>query len=404
MTEATPILGLLLGLMACVISFLLYPPVLRFARKKNIVDNPDARKLQREPVPVLGGLVVFVSFALTMPVAYVLFGTKKLVVGFIAVMMMTVIGIWDDLKNLPAAFRFVVEIVMVWLLMQFGGFYINDLHGLWGVNEISFWWAAPLSIFAGVGLINAINLIDGVDGYSSGYGIGASLVFATALFRVQAYAAAACLLILAGALLPFFLHNLFGKKSKMFIGDGGTLLLGTAMTIAVFYFLHSGSPCAALEQDGVGLVAFTLAVLAVPVFDTLRVMTLRMARGNSPFNPDKTHLHHLFIEMGFSHVATAGSILALNTLVVLIWWLSWKLGASVTWQFYIVVLMGLLITFVFYKFVRIQQARDSRVYAWLCGIGDRSHRFLLPAWVFVRKLVDSFVLTRFYVRVRSFFK
>ena len=387
-TEASLLQGILFGLLACLLSFVMYPPMLHFARRKHIVDNPDARKLQREPVPVLGGVVVFISFFLVLVLHFVLNGTPKMVQASFAVLVMTAIGFWDDLKNLPSAFRFLVELVVVWMLMWFGGFYINDLHGLWGLHEISFWWAAPLSLVAGVGIINAVNLIDGVDGYSSGYGIISCLVFATMLFRVRAYVAATCLLILAGALLPFFLHNLFGKKSKMFIGDCGTLMLGTSMTIAVFYILDKNSPCDVLDKAGVGLVAFALAVLVVPVFDTVRVMTLRMARGNSPFQPDKTHLHHLFIEMGFSHVATAGFILLLNFLTVFIWWVSWKLGASPDVQFYVVVAVGLLITFVFYKFVKIQQARKSRIYAWLCGIGDRSHRFLLPAWVFVRSLVD----------------
>ena len=387
--------GVLLGLLACGISFLLYPPVLHFARRKNIVDNPDARKLQREPVPVLGGLVVAISFFLVLALHYALNGTHRMLVGSLAVLVMTGMGIWDDLKNLPAAFRFVVELVVVWLLMHFGGFYINDLHGLWGIHEVSLWWAAPLSMIAGVGIINAVNLIDGIDGYASGYGIVACLVFALMFYLAGTALSAGCLMILAGALLPFFLHNLFGKKSKMFIGDGGSLMLGAVMMVSVFGILDKDSPCSALAADkGMSLVAFTLAVLNIPVFDTLRVMTMRMLRGNSPFNPDKTHLHHLFIEMGFSHVATGGTLLALNFLSVVIWWVSWKLGASPDVQFYIVVAIGLLITFVFYKFVKVQEAKQSRIYLWLCSVGERSHRFLLPAWRFVRSLVDRPVFTR----------
>lgn len=387
--------GVLLSLLACLISFVLYPPVLHFARRKNIVDNPDARKLQREPVPVLGGLVVATSFFLVMAVHYMLNGSHKMLVGTAAVLVMTCLGIWDDLKNLPAAFRFLVELMVVWLLMHFGEIYINDLHGLWGVHEIPFWVAAPLSMIAGVGIINAVNLIDGIDGYASGYGIVACLLFARVFYASDAALPAGCMFILAGALLPFFLHNLFGKKSKMFIGDGGSLMLGATMMVAVFGVLDKSSPCSALaDESGMGLVAFTLAVLNIPVFDTLRVMTMRMLRGNSPFNPDKTHLHHLFIEMGYSHVATAGSLLLLNFLSVVIWWVSWKLGASPDVQFYIVVALGLLITFVFYKFVKVQEEKQSRIYLWLCSVGERSHRFLLPAWRFVRALVDHPVFPR----------
>ena len=122
--------GVLLGLLACGISFLLYPPVLHFARRKNIVDNPDARKLQREPVPVLGGLVVAISFFLVLALHYALNGTHRMLVGSLAVLVMTGMGIWDDLKNLPAAFRFVVELVVVWL--------------------ITFWLGEPQAIKAGM--------------------------------------------------------------------------------------------------------------------------------------------------------------------------------------------------------------------------------------------------------------
>ena len=100
-----------------------------------------------------------------------------------------------------------------------------------------------------------------------------------------------------GALIPFFLHNVFGKSSKMFIGDGGTLVMGTVMSVFVIAILQSGSRVAAFVDPNVGLVPFTLAVLSVPVFDTLRVMSTRMLKGSSPFRPDKTHLHHMFIDM-----------------------------------------------------------------------------------------------------------
>ena len=147
-------------------------------------------------------------------------------------------------------------------------------------------------------------------------------------------------------------------------------------------------------------------MLAIPVFDTVRVMTMRMIRGRSPFDPDKTHFHHLFIEMGFSHVGTSLTIHLLNLAIVLIWWISWKLGASVDVQLYLVVALGLLVTFAFYKFVKIHQARQTRYYAWLCHLGERSHRFLLNEWRAVRRLVDkpNRRVLQVQAAVRRFFK
>ena len=106
------------------------------------------------------------------------------------------------------------------------------------------------------------------------------------------------------SLIPFFLHNVFGLKSKMFIGDGGTLLMGCVMSVFVLNMLKSGSLGVNYRALGFGLVPFSLAVLSVPVFDTVRVMMMRILRKTSPFHPDKTHLHHMFIELGFSHIVT----------------------------------------------------------------------------------------------------
>lgn len=116
------------------------------------------------------------------------------------------------------------------------------------------------------------------------------------------------------------MHNVFGKTSKMFIGDGGTLVMGGVMSVFVIAVLKQGSLSASYVSERVGLVAFTLAVLSVPVFDTLRVMATRLLNGASPFRPDKTHLHHMFIELGCSHVATTVAILSMNFLIVLAWW------------------------------------------------------------------------------------
>ena len=148
----------------------------------------------------------------------------------------------------------------------------------------------------------------------------------------------------------------------MFIGDGGTLVMGTVMSVFVIAILQSGSRVAAFVDPNVGLVPFTLAVLSVPVFDTLRVMSTRMLKGSSPFRPDKTHLHHMFIDMGCSHVATTLAILGLNTAVVLCWWAFEAAGFSIAVQLYAVVGMSLLATFGLYHFMQWHIRRDTKLW------------------------------------------
>lgn len=254
----------------------------------------------------------------------------------------------DDILSLSPRLRFIIEIMVVALLVMANNQSIDNFYGLWGLNTINQWIAFPLTIFAAVGIINAINLIDGVDGLSSGYGVMASIAFAVLFSLAGDISMLTLAVVTAGSLIPFFFHNVFGKSSKMFIGDGGTLVLGVVFSSFVINTLTDGSVVGKFADSGFGLIPFTLAALSIPVFDTLRVMLARIARGTSPFSPDKTHLHHLFIELGFSHAGTTVSILTLNTLIIILQLLSWQLGCSVDVQLYIVIGASLLCTVGFY--------------------------------------------------------
>ena len=192
-----------------------------------------------------------------------------------------------------------------------------------------------------------------------------------------------------GALIPFFLHNVFGKSSKMFIGDGGTLVMGTVMSVFVIAILQSGSRVAAFVDPNVGLVPFTLAVLSVPVFDTLRVMSTRMLKGSSPFRPDKTHLHHMFIDMGCSHVATTLAILGLNTAAVLCWWAFEAAGFSISVQLYAVVGMGLLATFGLYHFMQWHIRRDTKFMGVIRRLGYKTHISRTGFFFWLQQVMDK---------------
>lgn len=380
-------------------SALAFPAVLRFARAHGIVDNPNARKLQRIPVPVLGGAVVYTGILAGGLVLTLFMKDSVLLWGFLGMTLMMVIGTWDDMRDLSATLRFVIEIGLVGAFIALTDVYIDDLHGLWGIHQVEPVVGIPLSVVAGVGLINAVNLIDGVDGYSSGYGMMACGMFALVFWNVWAPEMVCLALIVMGALMPFFLHNVFGLRSKMFIGDGGTLMLGMLMTVFVFFSLSSHTRCDQLSEKGLSLTALTLAIMCIPVFDTLRVMLMRILRGTSPFHPDKTHLHHLFIDMGFSHLGAALSILLVNALVIAVWWVLWQLGVGVDWQTYAVGFMGVAVTFGFYKLMKVQQnggpvdeegyPQGTPLWHLFCRVGEWSHFEKGRFWRFMTRLMDS---------------
>lgn len=380
------------------VTTVVYPFVLRYARRHHIVDNPDARKLHRQPIPVMGGVAVYAGILAGCLAMFFLVPRASISWSIMTMTTMLLLGVWDDIKNLPAILRLVVQFGIVGAYMWFTDYYIGNLFGLFGIHEISPWVGIPLSLVGGVGIINAINMIDGVDGYSSGYGIMASGSFAVLFIMVKQPVWSCLTVIVVSALIPFFFHNVFGKKTKMFIGDGGTMMLGFLMTIFALGAL-SHPRDSYLEEQGIGVIAMTLAILCIPIFDTLRVMAMRMMRGRSPFKPDKSHLHHLFIDMGFSHLGAAVAILSINLAVILTWLFLWLDGASINTQTCVVILMGVSVTFGFYKLMRWQQhsgpvgedGRPQGTALWhaVCRIGKWSQIEKGTLWHIIQKSVDA---------------
>ena len=366
-----------------------FPKVLHIALSKNIVDNPNARKLQRVPVPVLGGVAVMFGILVALSACRLFYDCSDLFTIMLAMLVMLYVGTIDDITELSPRTRFIIEILLVLMLIYTCGYSINDFHGLWGIGSVSPWVSIPLTVVAVVGIVNAINLIDGVDGYSSGYSIMACTIFGVFFYVAGDVNMVMLASVCVASLIPFFFHNVFGKSSKMFIGDGGTLVMGLVMSIFVLNILKSETCCLHYDSWGLGLVPFTLAVLAVPVFDTVRVMSRRVMRGTSPFRPDKTHLHHLFISMGFSHITTTISILLLNLLVVLSWYITYKVGGSIDLQLYVVMVMSFLVTFGFYGLMRFCQRRDHVLWHAMCSLSKVTHIERKGFFLWLQRVVDG---------------
>lgn len=380
-------------ILATLITTAAFPIALRYAKRYNIVDNPDARKLQKEPVPVFGGIVVVLGMLVPLIIAtqYYHFTDLWYIIG--AITVLCAIGTTDDIRGLPAWMRFALETFIIWIFIWHpntpeNGLMINSLHGIFGRQSISFFSAIPLTLLAGVGIINSINLIDGVDGYSSGFGIISSTIFGIIFLTIGNEIMAIFSFVAAAALLPFYLHNVFGKTSKMFIGDGGSLVIGLVLTYNVFALLYEPSMANCLQQQGISLVALCLSILCIPVFDTLRVMTARIIRGDGPFSPDKTHLHHLYIEMGFSHVGTSTIIIITNLLIVVLWWVSYRCGLSITGQFLFVVLLGLVFVPGFYYGLKACKRANNRIWKFYQCFGKWTHFEQGCLWTSLQKMID----------------
>ena len=383
-----------LGLMlvAFLVTGCIYPYVLRFAIRHNYVDKPDSRKLQREPVPVMGGVTVYIGVVVALAAGFLLLHKSALLTVLPLLTVAFLVGFWDDVKSISPASRFIVEIALVWTIIYVFNIKIGNLYGFLGIYHLPESVSLPLSIVAGVGIINAINLIDGVDGYCSTFCIMACAAFAIFYYNTGSIVALTISLIAIGSLIPFFFHNVFGIKSKMFMGDAGSLMLGTLLTIFTFTAFSTNLPLIRVYESGLSVVALTLAVLAVPVFDTLRVMAMRIRLGKSPFHADKTHLHHIFIEMNFSHLATSGIIVLGNLLIVLALLLAWHLGASVNFQVFLVMGLALAFTWAFYLFVRLEERKNGGKGSDLFNSMKRSGRSTnisnTKFWLAIQRFVD----------------
>lgn len=366
----------------------IHPIIVKIAHQKNIVDNPNARKLQSMPVPVLGGAAVFFGIIIGLAFTSGELSSAPLMPIIAAMMIMLYTGIMDDIIDLTARTRFLFEIGVIALLIFTRGMLIDDFHGLWGIHEISMAAAIPLTIFAAVGIINSVNLIDGVNGLSSGYCILASIIFGIFFYMTNNTPMVILAAVSVGSLLPFFFHNVFGKTSKMFIGDGGALVMGLIMSIFVINTLSSDISIIGGVYNPSGLIPFTLAAMVIPVADTLRVMSSRIIRGTSPFHPDKTHLHHMFISLGFSHAGTTLMILLLNTIVIVAQLIAWRLDCPAEIQLYLVIGMGVIMSWGLYHGVNAMHD-NSIGKKLLRKIGRATHMERKGVFLVLQRIVDK---------------
>lgn len=383
----------------------IFMKILKIAMVKGLVDNPDIRKLQKNPVPVLGGIAVFFGFLFGL-LAYagtsiivdevdrrvvaqgaLLLGTGPALLG---ASIMLYVGALDDIMGLSPLARIVIETLVILGIIYGSGMCIDSFHGLWGIFQFSWNIAVPLTVFACVGIINAYNMVDGVNGLSSGLCMACSSILGAVFFKRGDLSNAAMAFCFAGALLPFYIHNVFGKRSKMFIGDAGTMVMGMLVSWFIIRVLSSQNETTIITPEGrnMCLVALMLAIASVPVFDTLRVMTGRILRGVSPLKADKTHLHHVFIATGISHLVTSLSELIINLLVVMVWLICYRSGMSQEAQLYIVIVSSALLVWGSYGFLHYQQKYHTKTFERFNRWSRFTHLGHRPWWIKLQAILD----------------
>ena len=293
---------------------IIIPNILIISLRKRLFDQPDGRKVHNRPIPRLGGVTFFPVIVFTFAVvtalrvmanniSYEVF-TPTMACEFLFLIagltLLYIIGIADDLVGVRYRKKFLVQIISA-SLFPVAGLYINNFYDLFGINFIPAYVGYPLTVLLVVFITNAINLIDGIDGLASGLSMVALVIFGVIFMHYSLWNFAILAFICVGVIVPFFAYNVFGnadKGRKIFMGDTGSLTLGYIISFFVIkYCMYV--PGEDMQAYGSPVVV-AFSVLLVPCLDVVRVVLKRARTGHALFMPDKNHIHHKFLDMGFT--------------------------------------------------------------------------------------------------------
>ena len=286
------------GGLAFLITFFSIPVIIEVAKNKKLFDEPGERKVHKDVIPTLGGLGIFAGFIIATLLGVPLSQTSVLQYFFAAIMIIFFMGIKDDILILTASKKFVGQLITAGILIKFGGVEITNMYGFLGIYAIPPTASFLLTLFTIVVITNSFNLIDGVDGLAGSLGLLTSVVFGIYFYATDQILYSVMALSLAGSLVAFLIYNF--HPARIFMGDTGSLLIGLLNSIFVIKFISVASnPASSLPLASAPALGF--AVLLVPLFDTLRVVSHRILNRRSPFVPDRNHIHHFLLDLGLNH-------------------------------------------------------------------------------------------------------
>ncbi len=317
----------LASLISFIMVFMSIPTILRVAHKKNLFDEPNQRTVHRVRIPTLGGLAIFIGFLFTYSLFVDWFEFPKIPFLIPALLIVFGIGIKDDILVTAPMVKLAGQLVAAIIIVGLGDLRITDFHGFFGLQPDPL-WSVIFTIVGIVFIVNGFNLIDGIDGLAAITGIISILSFSiwfyiNGYFHIPVLASA-----LVGGLLAFGYYNIFSKRQKIFMGDTGSLLLGFILAVVAIKFSEFNRPDNRpdLIYTMNSAPAVALAILIVPIVDTLRVFFLRISRGDSPFSADKNHIHHRMLTLGFTHLQISLIIGGVNIAFVILAFVLRNLG------------------------------------------------------------------------------
>ena len=303
------------------LTFYTIPTVVKISRRKNLMDEPGARSSHLRKIPNLGGIAIFYALAVCASIfAFELFDIYKFL--FASLVILLYIGVMDDIVVMRAYKKLFAQIIVASLMVIGSDVRLRSFFGLFGVYELNYFFSVAVSILTFIVLINAFNLIDGIDGLAGGYSILCSAMFGISYYRLGEYNYPLVVLsgVIIGSVIGFLYFNLSNyRHNKIFMGDTGSMILGFLLAFTAICFVDIFIDKKLPEVPRYYLQsapAIAMAILILPIIDTLNVCIIRIWAGKSPFMADKNHIHHSLLRLGLTHRRSTAYILLCYLFIV----------------------------------------------------------------------------------------
>lgn len=304
-------------IIAFFVSMNTFPAIFMIAVKKQLMDEPGSRSVHSKRTPTLGGIAIFMSLVVVITTLGGLLETKVLLLLLGGMTILFFLGLKDDLLVLSPRKKFLGQLMAALVLIIFTDTRIMGFYGIFGITILPYWVSVIFTLFVYVLVINAYNLIDGVDGLAGCLALFACAAFTYIFLKTDDVSMATIAVATIGALLPFLRLN-FSNKRKIFMGDTGSMIIGFMVAFfAVRFISETQGDLSSSYSNAAPIIALTIVYF--PLLDTLRIFFIRaVVHRKSPFEADQNHLHHEFLKLGFSHKRTTGIVVFTNVVLFIL--------------------------------------------------------------------------------------
>jgi len=296
----SPDLNIIFSLItAFLITYVAIPKVIFFAEKLRLFDEAGIRASHKGSTPIFGGIAIFSGIIFSLLFWAEIENIQYLLVSILIVFF---VGIIDDLLVISPLKKIVGQVIAVSIIIFLGDLQIDNMHGVLGIYDLPVWVGTLFTVFVVIVITNGFNLIDGVDGLAGGIGVISSFSFGVIALLMDQSDMAIIAFTLMGALLGFLKYNFF--PAKIFMGDTGSLLVGMILSILSINVISHGLVTETIKLPNKGPL-LAIAILAIPLFDSLRVFVVRIMKGRHPLSAGRGHIHHALLNLGLGHKKTS---------------------------------------------------------------------------------------------------